>query len=264
MFMFCVFPGLNGYNLDTAALAMDYRSVGYRECAAEVARYMVAMEGMDIQDPLRLRLLSHLQCYGAQREAATKARLQGGSAWTSVPSSAHTMNPQYNGAAAVGAMSSAHAHAAMISQHPPGGQPEQLGGMTTHNGLSGVSPYPEPNRLDNGHSAAGAGMASVVRLSGGGGGGGGGMTSQMSTAHNGGGSSSITTCSSSHSPMSHPSSMLSTLPPQMHSQFPVSALSAVNSMPGMLSPNGGHNYNPSTTLGSHMKPYRPWGAELVY
>lgn len=57
---------------------MDYHSIGFRECAAEVARYLVTVEGMDIQDPLRLRLMSHLQCFAAQRELATK---QASTAW---------------------------------------------------------------------------------------------------------------------------------------------------------------------------------------
>ncbi|CAH0390614.1 unnamed protein product [Bemisia tabaci] len=52
--------------------AMDYHNIGFRECAAEVARYLVTVEGLDIQDPLRLRLMSHLQCFAAQRELATK------------------------------------------------------------------------------------------------------------------------------------------------------------------------------------------------
>lgn len=51
---------------------MDYHSMGFRECASEVARYLVAIEGIDLQDPLRLRLMSHLQCYTAQRELAAK------------------------------------------------------------------------------------------------------------------------------------------------------------------------------------------------
>ena len=76
----CIIPlylfvlGLNGYNIDPTSLAMDYRTVGFRECAAEVARYLVTVEGLDIQDPLRLRLMSHLQCYSSQREAASKVR----------------------------------------------------------------------------------------------------------------------------------------------------------------------------------------------
>lgn len=51
---------------------MDYHNIGFRECAAEVARYLVTVEGLDIQDPLRLRLMSHLQCFSAQRELAAK------------------------------------------------------------------------------------------------------------------------------------------------------------------------------------------------
>lgn len=47
---------------------MDYHSIGFRECAAEVARYLVSVEGLDVQDPMRLRLMSHLQCFAAQRE----------------------------------------------------------------------------------------------------------------------------------------------------------------------------------------------------
>ncbi|GFN85417.1 hairy/enhancer-of-split related with yrpw motif protein 1 [Plakobranchus ocellatus] len=72
--------GINSYNFDPHAVAVDYRGVGFRECAAEVARYLVAVEGLDLQDPLRVRLLGHLQCYSAQREAAAKASLQGGGA----------------------------------------------------------------------------------------------------------------------------------------------------------------------------------------
>jgi len=52
---------------------MDYHSIGFRECASEVARYLVANEGMDLQDPMRLRTMSHLQCYAAQRELALKS-----------------------------------------------------------------------------------------------------------------------------------------------------------------------------------------------
>lgn len=52
---------------------MDYHSIGFRECASEVARYMVTVEGLDLQDPLRLRLMAHLQCYAAQREMSLKS-----------------------------------------------------------------------------------------------------------------------------------------------------------------------------------------------
>lgn len=63
---------------DAQRFAVDYHIVGFRECASEVARYLVTMEGMDIQDPMRLRLMSHLQCFVAQRELQLKSN--GGSA----------------------------------------------------------------------------------------------------------------------------------------------------------------------------------------
>ncbi|BES92256.1 ORANGE [Nesidiocoris tenuis] len=60
--------GGDGMPYDASKIAMDYHSIGFRECAAEVARYLVTVEGLDLQDPLRLRLMSHLQCFASQRE----------------------------------------------------------------------------------------------------------------------------------------------------------------------------------------------------
>ncbi|KPJ14948.1 Hairy/enhancer-of-split related with YRPW motif protein [Papilio machaon] len=65
--------GVDTFAYDPQRYAMDYHSIGFRECAAEVARYLVSCEGLDIQDPLRLRLMSHLQCFAAQRELAAKS-----------------------------------------------------------------------------------------------------------------------------------------------------------------------------------------------
>ena len=56
---------------------MDYHVIGFRECASEVARYLVTMEGMNTEDPLRVRLLSHLQCFVAQRELSAKSSVSG-------------------------------------------------------------------------------------------------------------------------------------------------------------------------------------------
>ncbi|RWS20864.1 Hairy/enhancer-of-split related with YRPW motif protein 1-like protein, partial [Leptotrombidium deliense] len=61
------------FSFDPQKFAMDYHSLGFRECASEVARYMVAVEGMDLQDPLRVRVMSHLQCYATQRELSLKS-----------------------------------------------------------------------------------------------------------------------------------------------------------------------------------------------
>ncbi len=59
---------LTGY-FDAHALAMDYRGLGFRECLAETARYLSIIEGLDNTDPLRIRLVSHLNSYASQREA---------------------------------------------------------------------------------------------------------------------------------------------------------------------------------------------------
>ncbi|KAA0710518.1 Hairy/enhancer-of-split related with YRPW motif protein 1 [Triplophysa tibetana] len=60
--------GGKGY-FDAHALAMDYRGLGFRECLAETARYLSIIEGLDNTDPLRIRLVSHLNSYASQREA---------------------------------------------------------------------------------------------------------------------------------------------------------------------------------------------------
>lgn len=74
---------------DPQRFAMDYHIIGFRECASEVARYLVTIEGMDIQDPLRLRLMSHLQCFVAQRELSAKssAASMTSTNWTSLQNS---------------------------------------------------------------------------------------------------------------------------------------------------------------------------------
>lgn len=72
--VFCFyFSGLDSMAYDPQRFAMDYHIIGFRECASEVARYLVTIEGMDIQDPLRLRLMSHLQYFVQQRELSAKA-----------------------------------------------------------------------------------------------------------------------------------------------------------------------------------------------
>ena len=61
--------GLDALAYDPHKFAVDYHAMGFRECAAEVARYLVSVEGMDAQDPLRLRLAAHLQCFAAAKPA---------------------------------------------------------------------------------------------------------------------------------------------------------------------------------------------------
>lgn len=63
---------MNALAYDPGKFAVDYHNMGFQECAAEVARYLVSIEGLDIQDPLRMRLMSHLHGYAAQKELASK------------------------------------------------------------------------------------------------------------------------------------------------------------------------------------------------
>ncbi|XP_010151111.1 PREDICTED: hairy/enhancer-of-split related with YRPW motif-like protein, partial [Eurypyga helias] len=59
--------------LDARALAVDYRSIGFRECLTEVVRYLGILEGQNATDPIRLRLLSHLNNYVAEMEPSPVA-----------------------------------------------------------------------------------------------------------------------------------------------------------------------------------------------
>uniref|UniRef100_A0A3Q4ME12 Hes-related family bHLH transcription factor with YRPW motif 2 n=1 Tax=Neolamprologus brichardi TaxID=32507 RepID=A0A3Q4ME12_NEOBR len=61
--------GGKGY-FDAHAFALDFLSLGFRECVTEVSRYLSAVEGLDSGDPLRSRLLSHLASCASQRDAA--------------------------------------------------------------------------------------------------------------------------------------------------------------------------------------------------
>ncbi|KFW72845.1 Hairy/enhancer-of-split related with YRPW motif-like, partial [Pygoscelis adeliae] len=62
-----------GSFLDARALAVDYRSIGFRECLTEVVRYLGVLEGQNAADPIRLRLLSHLNNYVAEMEPSPVA-----------------------------------------------------------------------------------------------------------------------------------------------------------------------------------------------
>ncbi|XP_061838404.2 hairy/enhancer-of-split related with YRPW motif-like protein [Nerophis lumbriciformis] len=50
--------GGKGY-FDARALAVDYRTLGFRECVGEVVRYLSSLEG-DSPDPIGARLVTHL------------------------------------------------------------------------------------------------------------------------------------------------------------------------------------------------------------
>ena len=85
--------GGNGYvdaytaQQDAHKIAFDYHAIGFRECAAEVARYLGAVEGMEVPDPTRVRLLTHLQMFATQKQTYSHAA-QTAAAYTQMPMAA--------------------------------------------------------------------------------------------------------------------------------------------------------------------------------
>ncbi|KAI4893883.1 hypothetical protein NFI96_024330 [Prochilodus magdalenae] len=67
--------GGKGY-FDVHSLAMDFISIGFRECLTEVARYLSSVEGLDSADPLRVRLVSHLSSCASHRESIALSQHQ--------------------------------------------------------------------------------------------------------------------------------------------------------------------------------------------
>ncbi|XP_067904908.1 hairy/enhancer-of-split related with YRPW motif protein 1-like [Heterodontus francisci] len=59
-----------GY-FEIPAFATDYQILGFQECLSEVARYLSMTEGLDHSDPLKARLVSHLNTCASQREVVT-------------------------------------------------------------------------------------------------------------------------------------------------------------------------------------------------
>ncbi|XP_042166494.1 hairy/enhancer-of-split related with YRPW motif-like protein [Oncorhynchus tshawytscha] len=58
--------GGKGY-LDARVLAVDYRTLGFRQCVGEVVRYLGSLEGgVDSPDPIGARLVSHLSHCASQ------------------------------------------------------------------------------------------------------------------------------------------------------------------------------------------------------
>ncbi|XP_028924096.1 hairy/enhancer-of-split related with YRPW motif protein 1 [Ornithorhynchus anatinus] len=115
--------GGKGY-LDAHALAMDYRSLGFRECLAEVARYLGLMEGLDPADPLRARLVSHLHHYASQREAA----VPWGGGFGPHPPLAHPLLPSPGGRGPAAPAAEPQTPARISASRPEASSPRVLPG----------------------------------------------------------------------------------------------------------------------------------------
>lgn len=221
---------------------MDYHNIGFRECAAEVARYLVSVEGMDVQDPMRLRLMSHLQCFATQRELSNKP-VTGSSGVTS-PTSNSTTPSSVNTPAPSNAWPF----------------PAAPGYATTNVNSSGHN--------FNNHSSN-SGQQSVTPVS--------GSVFEQSAHHYGmdmsnsfGHPSAANAARLHHHPHAgmshhhHSGGSMTTLQPVQpgHPHHPASApYPHVNHhpFPTLAAQNASYS-----TSGNQVRPYRPWGAELAY
>nr|XP_019961992.1 PREDICTED: hairy/enhancer-of-split related with YRPW motif protein 2 [Paralichthys olivaceus] len=217
--------GGKGY-FDVHALALDFLSLGFRECVTEVSRYLCTVETLDSGDPLRSRLLSHLTSCASHREAA---------ALTAASHSPHQQQPHpfphplhpHHWAAAVTA-------AAAFRHLPPG-----------------ATPYGPPVSSDVGGGGAPQRLAELSRRS----------AASSYSAHADSTTSSSPSSSSSSLVLSPLSASLLSLsasfPIALHAGFPVLPPSSFTSSP----PSSSSSSSSQTPLSSS-KPYRPWGTEV--
>ncbi|XP_038828072.1 hairy/enhancer-of-split related with YRPW motif protein 1-like [Salvelinus namaycush] len=224
--------GGKGY-FDAHALATDYRGLGFRECLAETARYLSIIEGLDSADPLRIRLVSHLNSYTSQREALSISglgQLAWGSAFGSPPSAhlAHLLLRQQHHQHQQGATlqlprSASNSPPSSSSSTPSSSSPIERAPRSSPHGhapsrLSGPTPLSEP--LPPGLNLTVTSSAAV--------------TAKLSP------------------PLSLSSlSTLSAFP------FPFSAFPLLS--PSTLSSPA---YTPSSQASLGKQPYRPWGMEI--
>lgn len=231
------FIGLDALAYDPHKFAMDYHNIGFRECATEVARYLVTIEGMDIQDPLRLRLMSHLQCFAAQRELASK-QASTVSPWgysTSSQNYPPPLNPIVPSSSSVPGSSHSTSGNLVSNMSSPVQQPLPLTLLNNPN-------VPDlNNHFDISTSCA---QSTIV------------PTTSVGQLHTQPSSTSVLT------PLSRATTtMASTGFGYSHHQYP-----NLNAFPPTSSGNSNHhqNYNQGNS-NSQMKPYRPWGgAEVAY
>ncbi|XP_047429249.1 hairy/enhancer-of-split related with YRPW motif protein 2 [Mugil cephalus] len=241
--------GGKGY-FDAHALALDFLSLGFKECVTEASRYLSAVEGLDSSDPLRSRLLSHLTSCASQRDAAALA------------AASHSHHHQHH-----------HHHHQQQPPPPPHPFPPHHWAVASLRplpfGLSGYQVSPD----------AGGG---------GGGGGGGGAPQRLAELSQRTVASSFSTHadSTSSSPSSSSSSSSSSLvlpctptplstsllslsasfPIAFHGGFPFLPSSSFTSTsansPPISSSSSSSSSSSQTPHSSSTKPYRPWGTEV--
>lgn len=243
--------GMNALAYDPSKFAVDYHNMGFQECAAEVARYLVTAEGLDIQDPLRMRLMSHLQDYAAQKDLASKQTpwYPSGPPPSNVPNASQPYQPNSPLLPIGGTHHLPRPPPLPIPIPPP---PSGLLHNTSLNSSSGSS-LNSSIGMNSSHMSSSSNSHSLNSS----------YENQASGCETAVSSQSVTsaptitplvTVSSTMDSYNyihqnnhqHPSMDLYHHPQHMHQQ---------------------HGYNqgtPDSAVSPQMKPYRPWGAELAY
>ena len=205
--------------------AMDYHGFGFRECAAEVARYLSSVEGLDSQDPLRLRLMSHLQIFAAQRGVVA----------STPPPPPPPPQPHQPVAAPY--------HQAHTQQHNP----------ETHHWPhygSGNGYDPAAGKIN---TALGPGYEHISAAA---------ANPAAGFFDYFGSPPTSTSSPSSSRPSSHYTPSLSTSSSSPFSPLS-SSVSSSSPSPLFSSANGGYAPPAPPTAATPAKPYRPWGAEMA-
>ncbi|XP_078131276.1 hairy/enhancer-of-split related with YRPW motif protein 2 [Sander vitreus] len=221
--------GGKGY-FDAHALALDFLSLGFRECVTEVSRYLSAAEGLDSSDPLRSRLLSHLASCSSQRDAAALAI------------TSYSPHPHH------------HHHPLQQQPHPLSHpfHPHHWAFRPPGYGLSGLCVAPDiagggaPQRLVEASQRSHADSTTSSSSS----------SSSSSSAHTPL-SASLLSLSASFPIALHGGFPM--LPP---ASFPSSATTTTTSPPISSSSSSSSSSTAQTPRSSSSKPYRPWGTEV--
>ncbi|XP_070782158.1 hairy/enhancer-of-split related with YRPW motif protein 2 [Enoplosus armatus] len=242
--------GGKGY-FDAQALALDFLSLGFRECVTEVSRYLSAVEGLDSSDPLRSRLLSHLTSCASQRDVTALTMT------SHSPHHHHHQQPHplphpfhpHHWAAAAAAVATAAAF-------------RPLPAAVTPYGLSGLPVSP-----DAGGGGAPQRLLELSQRS---------VASSFSSYADSTSSSSPSSSSSSSSSLMLPctptplsASLLSlsaSFPITLRGGFPILPPSSFTSAAATTSPpissSSSSSSSSQTPHSSSSKPYRPWGTEV--
>nr|XP_043907950.1 hairy/enhancer-of-split related with YRPW motif protein 1 isoform X1 [Solea senegalensis] len=221
--------GGKGY-FDAHALAMDYRGLGFRECLAETARYLSIIEGLESTDPLRMRLVSHLNNYASQREAHSGlSHLAWGSAFGSPP--AHLTHP-------------------LLLQHQQGPTLPPLPRSTTSSPQTPLSSTSTSSTSSSPSSSSSVAETHVA-----------GRRSSSATPHSDQGPIRVPPTTVAPTTVLHPA-----LVPSSASKLSPPLLSSLSAFPfpfstfPIMSPVT--TISPPTPTSSVGKPYRPWGMEI--